>query len=304
MKYISLIFIILVLLITQNSCKKDQFIDNNYPPNYSNVSTAKIKNYINRLYIDLLGREALSTEMTRDVEALKSDSLSLDSRMNLIHFLQTDTVYHEGDSSYQKAYYNRLYETLKARLIEGVEDDYIYEQLGVIQASLPPARAAGDSFQVAQITEDIAECYAVLNIKNDLLLKNIDIAGAHRVLLDNFVYETINMNTFNFVNSTFDNLFYRFPTAEEFSIGYNMIENNQSGYILGKNGNSRGDYLDIVTQSLSFREGVIRWAYKSMVQRDPTASEVSTFLNLYGDKIDYEDLQKKIMATDEYAHFN
>ena len=78
MKYISLIFIILVLLITQNSCKKDQFIDNNYPPNYSNVSTAKIKNYINRLYIDLLGREALSTEMTRDVEALKSDSLSLD----------------------------------------------------------------------------------------------------------------------------------------------------------------------------------------------------------------------------------
>lgn len=304
MKYLAITLIFLILLITQNSCKKDPFIDNNYPPNYSNVSTAKIKNYINRLYIDLLGREPLATEMTRDLEALKSDSLSFDARKSLINFLETDTVYHDGDSSYQKAYYNRLYETLKARLIEGVEDDYIYEQLGIIQASLPPARSAGDSFQVAQITEDIAECYAVLNIKNDLLLKNIDIAGAHRVLLDNFVYETINMNTFNFVNSTFDNLFYRFPTAEEFNIGYNMIENNQSGYILGKNGNSRGDYLDIVTQSLSFREGIIRWAYKSLVQRDPTASEVSTFLNFYGDKINYEDLQKTIMASDEYARFN
>ena len=304
MKHLATTLIILILLITQDSCKKDPFIDNNYPPNYANVSTAKIKNYINRLYIDLLGREPLATEMTRDLEALKSDSLSIDARKNIINFLQTDTVYHEGDSSYQKAYYNRLYETLKARLIEGVEDDYIYEQLGVILSSLPPARAAGDSFQVAQITEDIAECYAVLNIKNDLLLKNIDIAGAHKVLIDNFVYEAINMNTFNFVNSTFDNLFYRYPTAEEFRIGYNMIENNQSGYILGKNGNSRGDYLDIVTQSLSFREGIIRWAYKSLVQRDPTANEVSTFLNFYGDKINYEDLQKTIMASDEYAHFN
>ena len=222
----------------------------------------------------------------------------------MINSLQTDTTFREGDTSYQYAYYNRLYETLKARLIEGVEDDYIYEQLGISLTDLSAAQSSGDSFQIARISDDIEEFYKVLSLKAELRLGNIDIADAHRIMLDNYVYETINMNTFNFVNSTFDNLLFRFPTAQESTIGFNMIEYNMSGNILGMNGNSRGDYLEILTQSTAFREGVLIWTFLSLLQRDPTDSEVFIFMNEFGAKINYESLQRTIMSGDEYAQFN
>jgi hypothetical protein len=304
MKKYSSFLLFVILLIMASSCKKDPFIDDNFPPDYHNVSTAKIKNYINRIYIDLLGREPLKVEMERDLNMLQTDSLSIDSRLLLIQTLQTDTTFREGDTSYQYAYYNRLYETLKARLIEGVEDDYIYEQLGLSQTALSSAQSAGDSFQIALISDDIEEFLRVLSLKNELRLKNIDFAIAHKILLDNYIYETINMNTFNFVNSTFDNLLFRFPTAQEATAGYNMIEYNMSGNILGMNGNSREDYLNILTQSPAFREGLIIWTFRSLLQRDPTDAEVSTFMNEYGANIDYESLQKTIMSGDEYAQFN
>ena len=40
------------------------------------------------------------------------------------------------------------------------------------------------------------------------------------------IYDQINMNTFNFVNASFDNLLYRYPTQYEFDEVYKMIEDN------------------------------------------------------------------------------
>jgi hypothetical protein len=64
------------------SCsKKDAtVVPNNKPKSYDDVSTVKVENYINRIYIDLLGREPLDAESIRDLELLRKGNLSINSR--------------------------------------------------------------------------------------------------------------------------------------------------------------------------------------------------------------------------------
>lgn len=287
-----------------SSCKKDEiYIPDNEPIGGKYISTLQVENYVNRIFIDLIGREPLDSEMQAEVETLQNDSLSEASRRALIEKLQSDQSYIPGDSSYQRAYYYRLYDVLKARMIEGVENDYMTEQRNVWQNSLNSAIASGDSAQAAIHRDNINEINAVLSIPQDFLNDSIGIQEAHKRMIDNFVYDIINMNTFNYINATFDDLYFRFPTQQEYDIAFDMIEYNVSGNILGLSGNNRGDYQDIVVSSPQFFEGLIVWAYKSLLVRTPNAQEIQKHMQyLYTNK-DFQELQVQIMITDEYANF-
>ena len=291
--------------IVLTSCEKEPRLipDNDAPPG-DYVPTVLIENYVNRIYIDLLGREALDEELARDVQILRDDSLSIESRAIIVYRLQHDSTFVPGDSSYEQAYYQRIYDIGKQRMIEGVEDGYLTEERGLLGIDLNRAITAGDSASAADIRQDIEEIDNVLTIRQDYQYGRIGIEGVFRRLSNNFVYDIINMNTFNFINATFDNLFYRFPTSQEYDIAYEMIENNRSGSILGMTGQDRSDYLDIVTNSRAFYEGTIIWAYQQLVGRNPTAEELSVQMDAFFIDHDFQAVQLKIMVTDEYANFN
>ena len=98
------IFYIIFVAITITSCKKDVvIIPNNNAPIYSEIPTILLENYVNRLYIDLIGREPLDDEMSSDVQFLRNNDVSFQSRDSLIFKLQFDTVFVPGDSSYKQA---------------------------------------------------------------------------------------------------------------------------------------------------------------------------------------------------------
>ena len=60
------------------SCKKDgEIIPDNNAPYYDGIPTVVIENYINRLFIDLIGREPLDVEMVSELAALKAAEMSL-----------------------------------------------------------------------------------------------------------------------------------------------------------------------------------------------------------------------------------
>ncbi|MCB0754704.1 MAG: hypothetical protein KDB98_03870, partial [Flavobacteriales bacterium] len=123
-------------------------------------------------------------------------------------------------------------------------------------------------------------------------------------MVNNAVYDEINMNTFNFVNASFDNLFFRFPTEQEFYAGFNMIEYNQPANILGVPGQNKDDYVDILVNSREFYEGLIVWSYQTLLAREPSTAETNALMiDLYTDH-DLQKVQRAIMITDEYAHFD
>lgn len=286
------------------SCKRDpEIILDNEAPYYGEIPTILLENYVNRLYIDLIGREPLDDEMLNDVQYLRDANVTIESRDSLIYKLQFDTAYVEGDSSYKFAYFHRTYEMLKVRLLEGASNAYISSDLnnwwnGYVNDSLN-----NDLLSANKKLLEFNILNAVLESELDYYHGEIGINEVHRRMIYNSVYDKINMNTFNFINAAFDNLLYRYPTQFEFDQTYIMINDNTSQVVLGASGNNKQDFTNIICNSRGFYEGVIIWNYRTLLARDPSAQELDFLMqNLYMDH-DMQWVQRRIMETDEYAHF-
>ena len=300
----STLFILSFIILVLFSCKKDDvLIGNNDAPYYGGVPTVLVEFYVNRVFIDLIGREPFDEEMENEVAFLRSYDLSMEGRDSLIIKLQTDTNYIPGDSSYKFAYYHRMYEILKVRMIEGASNAEINQY----------SSNAYQRYVVDSIAGDMLNAYKQLLafhnlqdvIKSELQYYNgiIGIKDMHRRMIFNAVYDEINMNVFNYINAVFDNLLFRYPTLFEFDESYKMISDNTPQILLGQSGQSKYDFADIVCDSRGFYEGVIQWAYLTLLARVPTSEEVDKLMNKFYYDYDFQYIQRQIMVSDEYAHF-
>jgi hypothetical protein len=300
----SLVIVISILIAGFVSCKKEtEIVEGNQAPNYSGVSDVLIENYVNRVFIDLIGREPLDAEMENEVALLKEDTLSKEARERLIIKLQTDTTFIPGDSSYKHAYFNQLYEGAKARILEGASDEEINEVLGPLFFSLQVDSLNGDFAAVEKKRHEINKLKRLLKSGTAYEKDSVDINGFYFSILNNAIYDQINMNTFNLIRASFDNLFFRYPSETEFTIGYDMVENSISGVLFGKPGQNKDDYIKILTQSNEFYEGLVVFSFRTLLARDPNAAESNKLLLELANDKDYHKLIRTIMMTDEYAHF-
>jgi len=282
------VLFLLAFICLLSACWKEEtvVIPNNEPPIVNNVPTIKIKNYVNRLFIDLLGREPLDSEIDAEVQALRDADLVESARESLIVKLQTSTDFIEGDTSYQRAYYQHLYNLGKIRCLEGASDATIFE-----------------GFSGIDNEEDSLRLVAALNSRIDMQNQEIVVAEMFGRMIHCFTYDIINMNTTNFVNASFDNLLWRFPTNEEFTAGFNMVENETMQPFLGSTGTNRTEYVDIMINSREMYEGLIIWVYQQSLQRFPTTEETFVLLEDFYTHKDLRLVQRAVMVTDEYANF-
>ncbi|MFZ4786175.1 MAG: hypothetical protein ACOYLH_11920, partial [Flavobacteriales bacterium] len=139
---LSLIVLGLVVMVLGIGCKKEEnvtFTDNTIP-DYNEVSSIIIENYVNRVFIDLIGREPTDIEMTDEAAALKSANMSVAARTALVNKIMTSTDAVEGDGSYREAYIRKFYEDQKGRFLEGsseaniLEEMYIYEGIAYLDS--------------------------------------------------------------------------------------------------------------------------------------------------------------------------
>ncbi len=300
-KILYIFFIFIGLL----SCKKDvEIIADNDAPYYGELPTLLLENYVNRLYIDLIGREPLDDELDKDVQFLRDKEVTLESRGDLIKKLQFDTSFVEGDSSYKFAYYHRMYDMLKVRLLEGASNGYIGSELNNHYSAYILDSVNG---KMLNANKKLLKYHTLNNVlKAELQYYNgeIEINEVHRRMIFNTVYDAINMNTFNFINAAFDNLLFRFPTEYEFYEVYKMIEDNTAQIVLGGSANNKGDFTHLICNTKEFYEGTIVWCYGTLLARNPTTEETAFLMDTYFLDKDFQKVQRFILKTDEYAHFN
>ena len=298
-----------MIITTVFSCKKEETIPNNKPPYYDEISTMLIENYVNRIFIDLIGREPLDIEMEEEVQYLRDNDLQMEYRDSLITKLMTkstlDTAIGDSSAIYKIAYYHRIYDMCKARMIEGAANEYILQEISTLeQAILNDSLMGGNQQGIDQKRFEVNKLKKVISSEKQYMNGDIEINEVYARLLYNSVYDEINMNTFNFVNASFDDLFSRFPTAEEFDNGFNMIEKDEARLLFNLPGQNKGDYIEILTNSREFYEGMINWVYLSMLSRVPSTLENGEIMETFFYDHDMQRLQKRVLMTDEYAHFD
>lgn len=294
----------LLLLLFSGGCKKEPIVipDNN-APYYGDVPSVLVKNYINRLYIDLIGREPLDKEMEADLLFLRDEGLAHDARAQLVQRLQKDTTFIEGDSSYNHAYYHRLYDLSKVRFVEGVSNAEIWQQWGIYHSGYIKDSINGDLSAMAEKQIAMDKLEAIVESENAYRLGEINLNEMCRRMIYNYFYDFINMGSFNMVNAAFNDLYYRYPTQHEFEQGFDMIEFNTSVTLFGEPGQNKEDFVAIMTGSNEFYEGLITWAYQTLLARGPTSAEVMESIQQLKPTDDFQRVQLNILITDEYANF-
>ena len=276
------ILYIFLILLGFLSCKKDvEVIADNDAPFYGELPTLLLENYVNRLYIDLIGREPFDTEMEKDVQFLRDKEVTLESRGELINKLQFDTTFIERDSSYKFAYYHRMYDMLKVRLLEGASNNYIGVELNIHYAAYVVDSVNGKMLNANKKLLKYHTLNNVLKAELEYYNGDIEINEVHRRMIFNSVYDEINMNTFNFVNAAFDNLLFRYPTQYEFDEVYKMIEDNTAQIVLGGSANNKGDFTYLICNTKEFFEGTIVWCYGTLLARRPTTAESAALMETY-----------------------
>jgi len=294
---------LLAVALCVAGCKKEvEVVPDNQPPDYSGVATVITSNYVNRLFIDLLGREPLDAEMAAEVAVLEASGLSADARAALVNKLMTSTAFLGDDSSYSNKYYIRQIELYRARCLEGVSDEFIEGAIGTAQQNALADSLAGNIAGANAINLELQRLLALKSARWEYRDGTIGIQEVMRRMVFNSIYDQINMNSFNFINATFDNLLLRFPTEAEFDQAYSMVDGNAAAVLFGQSGQNKSDYAHIVTHTAEFDEGMIRWCYRTFLGREPSTSEVYVSLAEFRVDHDLQRVQRRILTTDEYAN--
>ncbi|GAB1396150.1 MAG TPA: hypothetical protein PKN57_05685 [Saprospiraceae bacterium] len=296
------LFTLVVVVLT--GCNKDpEIIGGNNPPDYTKISTIKMQNYVNRMFIDLVGREPLDVEMDENVNLLRSNNLSVNARRQIIQKLQnsTDSVF--GDGSYRKAYSQYMYNLAKVRTIEGASDEDINMRIGNIVFGMKEDSLLGDWESYNKGLLEKNNLQSILDTKVQFFDGQIPYDVFFSRMVNNSIYDFIHMNTFNFVNSTFEDLLWRFPTSTEFLVGFDIVEYNKPNLFFNKLCTNKKEYVDAICDTNEFFEGMIIWCYRTLLSREPKSQETSEILGEYILNRDIRKIQEKIMITDEYANF-
>ncbi len=301
MKQLLILLCLGSILFSCQDPPQEIIVPDNNPTPYDGVPTIKVENYINRLYIDLLGREPLDEEMARDLASLRAGDLSQQARLSLVEKIQMDET--GGADSYKHIYYERLYGQQKARLMEGASDEYLFGEISRFRTEFIKDSLEGNIAGMAEWQARMDPLQKVLDShiehRNGLIPINEMVAR----MLNNQVYDQINMNTINFIMASFDNLFFRFPTQAEFDQSFPIIENNQSNIIFGQAASNKTEYISILTNSREFHEGMIRWAFITLMAREPSTEEIIAEMDHFFDGKDFQLVQRNILIKDEYANF-
>jgi len=303
MKSGNTLFIFASLLLVFAACKPEEIVfpDNPVPP-YDEISTILVQNYVNRMYIDLIGREPTDLEMERDVALMEADSLSMEIRLTVMNELMTGTDSLDG-TTYRTLYHEKLYTDLKARFLEGASDAILNERYGLARGMAITDSLNGNWEGYAINQANAERLLAVLECPVALELQEIEVRDACARMMWNDVYDQINMNSFNFVNASFDDLYQRFPTQAEFDVSYNIIEYNQPNLIFGFSANDKPSYIEALVWNPEWNEGMVRWQFRSFLARDPSDAEVLEAVDEFDLNNLTADIQRYILQSDEYAGF-
>lgn len=273
------------------ACTKTEteVVPGNTPPPDTTITSQLYDDYINRTYILVLGREPDSSEFQMSGQLLRSSGFSQQSRRQFL-----DSVFAEPD------YRHRQFSKWKGELLNNMDTADISVQIFLIDFQLNDSsvQAFWPLLQAERVRLVALQQAGTLYVQGA-----IGIDELQRIMLNNYFYDQINMGSLNFVVASFQQLLGRNPTLSEQTNGISMVDGLNAVLFL-RAGAGKEDYLNILTGADDYYEGAVVRLYNEFLFRAPSSLEMSVAAIRYRDTGSYEQLQKDILATDEFAGLN
>lgn len=277
-------WILLFLLLT--ACTKDPvLIEGNLAPPDPTIETAVLENYINKLYISMLGREPSGSEFDSAKNILGAQATP-QSRNQLI-----DIVHNNEE------YYDNLFDIYRNDYLNGSDTTDLREQYIEVYATLIENET--NSFLLEIYEQEYERLFNLYKVGEELKNGEINTIQAQNRCVDNLVYDDINMGTENYVVSVFQHFLHRYPTQDELERASKMVDGDQAN-CFGENGDSKSDFNTLFFDHYGYYEGVVVDAYLKLLFREPTSAEASALSIQFRNNQDYKSLQKELLSSDEF----
>ena len=282
---------LVLMLAIFSSCTKHEevLIPGNGPPPDSTLSSIVIETYVNKAYISVLGRKPSDTEKAEGTTVLESGALSQTSREAFIQSVLD-----------QPEYYENLYKNYYTYLLVNFDTAQTTFFIGLYQNLITQPEYAQ---YIDLLNYEIARLEALRDAYPNLVAGNISVAQMHRTMIDNSFYDELNMGTENFVISSFEHFFSRYPSDAELAEAAKIVD-GLSGVLFFQIGTSKQDFMDIFFASEDYYGGQVKIVYNAYLFRQPTSEESALYSTYYKNTEDYKGLLKKVLTTDEYVGIN
>lgn len=278
-------------------CQPDDLrFDDNPIPHYDGVPTVKVDAYLTRVYIDLIGREPLPEELEAERTALRAGDLAVEARRELVNRLMG------GDGTHLEAYDRKLKDDLSGRFLDGASEESMIAEMEFQRfLALQDSLAGGIVYPFfLDLADRLERTVTAVGQFRDGAIAWPEV---NRRYCDNVVYDDLNMNSFNFVNATFDDLFGRYPTEAEFEQAYAAVEFSAPSLLFGTLIEDKDSFRALLVEDQEFRENAIRWWGERLLVRPITGAETAAWLDIVGPDVDIRLLQRLLITSDEYADF-
>jgi len=279
-----LLFLFSVLIISSCTKIEDVIVGDNTMPPDNTIENTTIETYINKLYISTIGREPTESEFLSDFSILREADISQESRGVII-----DGILNKDE------YYNNLFKLECEHLLLGLDTADINQNILVINVLLTTAQGL-ELLYFEDALERMLKLQEVLPGLGDGTISNIEM---HKRMVNNNMYDEINMGTENFVISMFQSFMQRYPTISELENGKLMVnDNNASLFFIP--GNGKEDFINIFIESDEYFTGQTNILFNRYLFRDPTSEESVNYSLDYINSKDYKLLQRRILSTNEF----
>jgi hypothetical protein len=282
-------FLAFIFILGLAACTKTEtnIVPNNVPPPDGTIDSATIVIYLNKTYINMLGRKPVGSEQSAAMVTLRSHNFSVADRQAFVQTL------------FGRPEYNRtLFINAENLYLNNADSAEVAATIYLFQYELsqspnnPPLDSA--------LTFEIRRLDTLQATLNRMYAGLVDYRGMMRTILDNYMYDQINMGTQNFVTSSFQNFLLRYPTVSELSNGENMVNSTTAELFLVV-GQSKEDYINIFFNSDDYIQGQVQLMFQNYLFRKPTSAEFAYYANIYKSTNDYKQLQLAIFSLNEYA---
>lgn len=286
-RQIQLFFLLTGLSLALLSCKKTEveLVPANIAPPDFTIENSVYEAYVTKTYILVLGREPDSTESQAALALLKGSNMSVAARRTFLDDVFTDPGYR-----------HRQFARWNAGLLNNLDTNQfsLYQFLFDQQLNDPAYQFAWPFLQYEKIRLTELQSAGNLYVNGQITLQELQSR-----MLNSYFYDQINMGDLNFVVASFQQLLNRYATDQEKTNGVSMIGGNNAVLLL-RSGNSKKDYLNILTQSDDYYEGAIVRLYSDFLFRNPSSLEMSAAAIRFRNSGDYEQAQKEILSTNEF----
>ena len=279
---------LLLLLAALVGCETEPLkrVGNNVPPPDTLYSSEEVNLYVNKLYINLLGRKPLDNELSQALATIGASNLSPASRVAVFNSIII-----------QREYAQRVFDILWAEHLNNVDTAFIKFEIGAQQNFL--FQNPGSPIKT-EIEKSIDRMQMLMRIPRDIHARTLNQQDAFKRTINNYFYDQVNMGTENFVRATFEAFFLRAPTAAELQTGVSMCEGYTSVLFL-REGASKEDYMNILLTSGEFYQGQVINLYLRYFLRRPTNDEARSLSAQYAASRDYIQLQRSLLTSDAYV---